>query len=234
MAVSRERLDALYNELFGRTTGAEDAGAQYWMESGLSGEALRDALIAGAQGGDRANYLAQQQAFANRGATAEDVNKIYIELFGRPAEQAGIDYWMQSGETGENLRDAIAYSGFTGGTQDAAVLELCAGTNVIHFGSASATNTESNLVNAMSAVDGWSAGWAKLDLTADNERVLGDLGGLPVTGFAVVEYQNGALGSGTLANYQMAWEHKTSIASSSGTSSRRLSTLISFCLNWGK
>jgi hypothetical protein len=98
-------------------------------------------------------------------------------------------------------------------------LELCAGTNVIHFGSASATNTESNLVNAMSAVDGWSAGWAKLDLTADNERVLGDLGGLPVTGFAVVEYQNGALGSGTLANYQMAWEHKTSIASSSGTSS---------------
>ena len=85
MAVSRERLDALYNELFGRTTGAEDAGAQYWMESGLSGEALRDALIAGAQGGDRANYLAQQQAFANRGATAEDVNKIYIELFGRPA-----------------------------------------------------------------------------------------------------------------------------------------------------
>jgi hypothetical protein len=105
------------------------------------------------------------------------------------------------------------------GTQDAAILELCAGTNVIHFGSASATNTESNLVNAMSAVDGWSAGWAKLDLTADNERVLGDLGGLPVTGFAVVEYQNGALGNGTLANYQMAWEHKTSIASSSGTSS---------------
>lgn len=120
MAVSRERLDALYNELFGRTTGAGDEGAQYWMESGLSGEALRDALIAGAQGGDRANYLAQQQNFADRGATAQDVNQIYIELFGRPAEQAGIDYWMQSGETGEALRDAIAYSGFQGGTQDAA------------------------------------------------------------------------------------------------------------------
>lgn len=110
MAVSRERLDALYNELFGRTTGAGDAGAEYWMESGLTGEALRDALIVGAQGSDRTNYLAQQQAMADRGATAQDVNQIYIELFGRPAETAGIEYWTQSGETGENLRDAIAYA----------------------------------------------------------------------------------------------------------------------------
>lgn len=114
MAVSRERLDALYNELFGRTTGAGDAGAQYWMESGLSGEALRDALIAGAQGGDRANYLAQQQAFAERGATAEDVNQIYMELFGRGPREEGLQYWLGSGLTGEQLRDSIAHAAYTG------------------------------------------------------------------------------------------------------------------------
>lgn len=43
MAVTRERLDQLYTELFGRP--AEDAGAEYWMSTGLTGEELRDNLI---------------------------------------------------------------------------------------------------------------------------------------------------------------------------------------------
>lgn len=106
---------------------------------------------------------------------------------------------------------------------------LCAETNIIHFGAASATNSSSNLASAEVFVDGWSAGWAVLDLTeaglnntVDNVRELpgtvagnnGDLTGLPVTGFAVAEYENGALG-GALANYQMGWEHKTSVSTSS-------------------
>ena len=106
---------------------------------------------------------------------------------------------------------------------------LCAETNIVHFGAASATNSSSNLASAQVFVDGWSAGWAVLDLTedglnntVDNVRELpgtvsgstGDLQGLPVTGFAVVEYENGSLG-GALANYQLAWEHKTSVSTSS-------------------
>ena len=105
---------------------------------------------------------------------------------------------------------------------------LCAETNVIHFGAASATNSATNLANAQAFVEGWSAGWAVLDLTEDGlingldqDRVLpgavagseGELVGLPVTGFAVAEYENGVLGS-ALANYQMGWEHKTSVATS--------------------
>ena len=105
---------------------------------------------------------------------------------------------------------------------------LCAETNIVHFGGSSATNSSSNLASAQAFVDGWSAGWAVLDLTEaglvnglDNDRSLpgavagsdGNLEGLPVTGFAVVEYTNGSLG-GALANYQMAWEHKTSVATS--------------------
>jgi hypothetical protein len=97
-------------------------------------------------------------------------------------------------------------------------LELCAATNIVHFGPASATNSSSNLANATGFVDGWSAGWAEMDFTAGGEHTLDGTSGLPVTGFAVVEYENGNLG-GALANYQMAWEHKTSVATSSGTSS---------------
>jgi len=116
MAVSRERLDALYNELFGRGTGAEDAGAKYWMESGLTGEALRDALINAAAsnptGRDYKNFQAAQEQFAQKSYAdrAADVNQIYLELFGRPAEQAGLEYWMNSGLSGEELRDTIAYA----------------------------------------------------------------------------------------------------------------------------
>jgi hypothetical protein len=106
---------------------------------------------------------------------------------------------------------------------------LCAETNIVHFGASSATNSSSNLASAQVFVDGWTAGWAILDLTeaglnntVDNARELpgtvagnnGSLTGLPVTGFAVAEYENGALG-GALANYQMGWEHKTSVSTSS-------------------
>lgn len=124
MAVSRERLDQLYNELFDRKTGAEDAGAEYWMASGLTGENLRDALIAGAASNegstDYANFQAAQEQFGQNSYAqrAYDVNQMYLELFGRPAEQAGLEYWVNSGLAGENLRDSIAYAGMKNPKQD--------------------------------------------------------------------------------------------------------------------
>lgn len=60
--VSRERLNQLYNELFGRDV--LDAGAEYWMASGLTGEKLRDALIAGAQGSDITDFAERQAMLA--------------------------------------------------------------------------------------------------------------------------------------------------------------------------
>lgn len=62
ISVSRERLNQLYNELFGRDV--LDAGAEYWMATGLTGEKLRDALIAGAQGSDVTNYQERQAMLA--------------------------------------------------------------------------------------------------------------------------------------------------------------------------
>jgi hypothetical protein len=117
-------------------------------------------------------------------------------------------------------------------------LLICNETTVAHFGSASATNTtdaiENSLANVSAFVDGWAAGWAVMDMTADNlnnavdnARVLtgtmtrvdggaalnDGLEGLPVTGFAVVEYTNG-VADANVRNYQMAWEHKTDVITS--------------------
>ena len=114
MAVSRQRLDALYNELFGRTGGAEDAGYQYWRDSGLTGEELRDALIAGASADDRAYFDALQAQYANAGPSEDRIRKIYLELFGRGPREEGLQYWMSQGLTGEQLRDTIAHAAYMG------------------------------------------------------------------------------------------------------------------------
>lgn len=114
MAVSRQRLDALYNELFGRTGGTEDTGYQYWQDSGLTGEKLRDALIAGAGTDDRAYYDTLQAQYANAGPTEDRVRKIYTELFGRGPREEGLQYWLSQGLTGEQLRDTIAHSAYMG------------------------------------------------------------------------------------------------------------------------
>jgi len=114
---------------------------------------------------------------------------------------------------------------------------LCSESTIVHFGTASATNTAntSDANRTLTSVNGllededqaFVAGWAQMDLSGealnnpvDTDRLLpgtltdgGQLVGLPVTGFAVVEYTNGTLGS-AIANYQSSWEHKTVTASS--------------------
>ena len=112
-------------------------------------------------------------------------------------------------------------------------LLICNEVTVAHFGGASATNTTADialgLADVSAYVDGWAAGWAEMDLRADNlnnavdnPRVLDgaitgsafELSGLPVTGFAVVEYTNG-VADASVRNYAVAWEHKTDVVASS-------------------
>jgi len=112
-------------------------------------------------------------------------------------------------------------------------LLICNEVTVAHFGGASATNTTADialgLADVSAYVDGWAAGWAEMDLTednlnnaVDNDRYLDgaitgsarELHGLPVTGFAVVEYTNG-VSDASVRNYAVAWEHKTNVTTSS-------------------
>lgn len=104
-------------------------------------------------------------------------------------------------------------------------LPLCYEVTVVQFGSESAVKTDSIAQDAspyLPGVDGWAEmSFKKSDLTSDsqevivNDRLVGDLEGLPVTGFAVQNYGNDSLnGSGSVANYAMSNEHKTNTTSS--------------------
>ena len=68
-------IDDLYQSLFGRA--ADSGGASYWGSTGLTGDALKNAMVGAAQGSDR-------------GAV---VNNSYSDLFGRQAETGGSNFW---------------------------------------------------------------------------------------------------------------------------------------------
>jgi len=104
-------------------------------------------------------------------------------------------------------------------------LPLCYEVTVVQFGDESAVKTDSLAVDGspyLPGVDGWIAmSMEKAPLTDDsktvivNDRLLGDISGLPVTGFAVQTYGNDNLnGAGAIGNYAMAVEHKSETVSS--------------------
>jgi hypothetical protein len=114
-------------------------------------------------------------------------------------------------------------------------LLLCYEVTVLQFGDESVTNNDSTVTGVGALLGDYVDGWANLDLgpnaayaskyvyhtTAtgtkkyyDFERTLiaddKAFEGLPVTGFAAIEYTNGNLG-GVAANYAFSTEHKTSV-----------------------
>jgi hypothetical protein len=128
-----------------------------------------------------------------------------------------------------------------GVTPDGVDPVVCNEVSIVHFGASSATNSSESdedptVDRMMTSVTGllsdedqeFTAGWAVMDLSGtalnnpiDNDRLLPgtvtsgeQLRGLPVTGFAVVEYTNGTM-AGVQSNYQSSWEHKTSVVTSS-------------------
>ena len=102
---------------------------------------------------------------------------------------------------------------------------LCYETQVIRFGDSTdlADDTEilgaANYTNIDNTVLGFEYGWLNMDLVnfqanslaaPDARDPLGNLFGLPMTGFAVQAFENGFLGEGasTLANYGGIFQHK--------------------------
>ncbi|MBE8718876.1 hypothetical protein [Cellvibrio polysaccharolyticus] len=93
--------------------------------------------------------------------------------------------------------------------------ELCSEVNVITFNDSNILG--SSLRYGLSLEDGFDNGWATIDFTqtasatANPRTVIGDAytyAGLPVAGFAVIKYSNGALAGGVLSNYAGVVEHK--------------------------
>lgn len=79
---------AAYQTLFGRAP--DEAGGLNWTQSGLTGQALLNAMVSGAQGADI-------QAFENY--QKSQIEQGYQNLFGRAPEEQGLNYWL----TGTNL-----------------------------------------------------------------------------------------------------------------------------------
>jgi hypothetical protein len=111
-------INALYQQYFNRQ--ADPRGLQYWQQSGLTGDALRNAIIAGAQGPDLDYYnnvynrptpvtTPTPTPVTTPGTTApsSDINALYQQYFNRQAEPEGLQYWQQSGLTGDALRNAV-------------------------------------------------------------------------------------------------------------------------------
>jgi hypothetical protein len=97
--------------------------------------------------------------------------------------------------------------------------ELCYEVNVLRFGEGSIFGTDEDIVRTVTGTP--DAGWANIDFslkgkvggnTIELHQDRNGLVGLPVTGFAAEEYENGFLeGGSVLANYGGLFQHKASV-----------------------
>ncbi len=85
---NRQEVRDLYEQLFNRAADTE--GLNYWAQQAAtkSDEELRRDILSGASAADRAEYENRQE-----------VRDLYQNLFGRPADEGGLDYWSQQAAT---------------------------------------------------------------------------------------------------------------------------------------
>ncbi|WP_116866896.1 DUF4214 domain-containing protein [Pseudomonas syringae] len=97
-------INTLYNELLGRTTGADGGGLQTWQTLLANGGTLGD-VAAGIAGSAEAQRFDQ--------SNAEFVQDLYAAALGRNADQAGLDNWVNNlfnGSTRADVAKAIVNS----------------------------------------------------------------------------------------------------------------------------
>ncbi|RMQ11695.1 hypothetical protein ALQ10_05124, partial [Pseudomonas savastanoi pv. glycinea] len=80
-------INTLYNELLGRTTGADSGGLQTWQTLLANGGTLGD-VAAGIAGSAEARTLDQ--------SNGDFVRDLYQVALGRSADQAGLDNWVNN------------------------------------------------------------------------------------------------------------------------------------------
>ena len=81
-AATLAQLQGLYIAYFGRA--ADPAGLQYWASEGIS-----------PKGFAAVQYAQPEFAAANAGlSTSLQINNLYVNLFGHPADAAGLNYWI--------------------------------------------------------------------------------------------------------------------------------------------
>jgi hypothetical protein len=158
----------------------------------------------------------------------------FTELFdGEACELAGLTTWDRSERTFQpdapgGVRPPVVSPSLPGGCDpdlqvcDSTVFELCYEVNVLRFGDESIfgtpdLNDEGGLLKSIdTGLTEELSGWARIDFSVDPDHVdYAGLVGLPATGFAAFEFQNGFLtddaGATVKANYGGLFGHKANV-----------------------
>jgi hypothetical protein len=101
---TREQIDNLYQELFGRE--ADQAGLDFYDNSDFSLDQIRENFLASPerQGMD-ARPFAQGTP-----ATADEINALYLDVFGRAADKEGLQFYDSSDFSTQQIRDQLLKS----------------------------------------------------------------------------------------------------------------------------
>lgn len=103
--VTDNYIDTLYNNLLGRTDGADQAGQDFWSNAVANGLSLSDLAVQLADSADGKAATTTDTAF---------VNGLYEAALGRNADTAGLDFWVDALSNGTS-RTEIASGIITSG-----------------------------------------------------------------------------------------------------------------------
>lgn len=99
MADNLTEVQSLYVAYFSRP--GDPAGVNYWVNAMNSNPAAYQAISASF------SHSAEYQAMYGGKSNADMVNTVYLNLFGRAAEKAGVDFWVNEINSGRMSIDNV-------------------------------------------------------------------------------------------------------------------------------
>ena len=94
----------LYQAIF--TREPDVSGARYWLGLAVSGQATYEQIIGSIATVNQPEY---KQRYADVSSNREFVERIYLNVLGRPAEASGRDYWIRLMDSGVSGAEVIRW-----------------------------------------------------------------------------------------------------------------------------
>jgi hypothetical protein len=103
---TRSQIEDIYRNTLGRA--GEQAGLDWWaktaQEANLSPEQLRAEIVKSQEFQGFSPYDVDKSGGVSEAERRAAINQVYQNIFAREGEQAGLDYWQQSGLTPEQMQ----------------------------------------------------------------------------------------------------------------------------------
>ena len=152
MATTSAQVQQLYVAYLGRA--ADKAGLDYWMaELNASPAVLTLENL-------RSNFVNEQPEYADAYAgltRSETVSKIYLQLFGRSADAAGLEYWTNGAGASVNADQLLTAFVSGASAADAKVIANKVLVAEVYTSTAGANYTQADAASIISEVDGTAA-----------------------------------------------------------------------------